>query len=287
MHGIHTALVTPFTADDAVDYDAFAALCQRQLEGGVHGLVPCGTTGETPTLTVDEQDDLLRIALGVSDGAVPVTAGIGSNSTRQAVLNAARAQALGAHQGLLVLPWYNKPNPNGLAAHVKAVCEVGLPIVLYHVPGRTAQHVPAGLMAELCDVDGVVALKEATGDVRYGVDVMRALRAEPRRDVLSGDDFTFLGLMAQGATGCVSVVSNVDPAGTVAVFKEHRAGHVVKAAAALDRLWPLITALFVEPNPVPVKAALAELGLCSAMPRLPLAPYSGPSLRPLLTELGL
>jgi 4-hydroxy-tetrahydrodipicolinate synthase len=116
---------------------------------------------------------------------------------------------------------------------------------------------------------------------------MRALRSDPRRDVLSGDDFTFLGLMAQGATGCVSVVSNVDPAGTVLVFREHRAGHVVKAAAALDRLWSLITALFVEPNPVPVKAALAELGLCLGAPRLPLAPYSGPSLRPILTELGL
>jgi 4-hydroxy-tetrahydrodipicolinate synthase len=283
MHGIHTALVTPFTADDAVDLRAFEALCQRQLAGGIHGLVPCGTTGETPTLSEPEQDDLLRVALDVARGRAMVTAGIGSNSTRAAVANAERAQALGADAGLLVFPWYNKPNPAGLRAHVRAVAEVGLPLVLYHVPGRTAHHLPASLLVELAETPGVIAVKEATGDVRYGTDVLQ----RSTRAILSGDDFTFLGLIAQGGAGCISVVSNVDPAGTVAVYEHAAAGRYREAQAALLRMWDLIGWLFTEVNPVPAKAALAALGLCRAEPRLPLAPFSGADPGPILRQMGL
>lgn len=283
MHGIHTALITPFQADDSVDLEAFERLCVRQLEAGIHGLVPCGTTGETPTLEAAEVDALVRVAVDVAGGQVPVTAGIGSNSTRHTIHNAERAAKAGANAGLLVFPYYNKPNPAGLLAHVRAVADVGLPLVLYHVPGRTAHHLPVGLLAELASVPGVVGVKEATGDVRYGTDLILRTKVP----VLSGDDFTFLGLLAQGGAGCISVVSNVDPAGTVAVYERWRAGQQEEAWRALRRLWELIGWLFSEVNPVPAKAALAELGLCRAEPRLPLAPFSGAPVRPIFDRMGM
>ena len=161
LQGIHTALITPFTDDDAVDLPAFERLVARQVDAGIHGLVPCGTTGETPTLTQDEQDAVIASTVRVAAGRVPVIAGIGANSTKIAVQNAARVAKLGVDAGLLVFPWYNKPNPDGLRAHVRAVAAVGLPIVLYHVPGRTAHHLPAPLLAELCSLEGVIGVKEA------------------------------------------------------------------------------------------------------------------------------
>ncbi len=272
MHGIHTALVTPFAADGAVDLACFRALCERQIAGGVHGLVACGTTGETPTLEPDEWDALVRAAIEVSKGRVPVTAGVGTNHTASTVRNVARARELGADYGLLVLPYYNKPNPAGLREHVRRAAAVGLPLVVYHVPGRTGHRVGEKLLAELASVPGVAAVKEATGDVRYGTDVITAT-ATP---VLSGDDFTFLGLLAQGGKGCISVVSNVAPAETVHIWDDHVAGRPAAAAAGMARLWPLVTFLFSDVNPVPCKAALAALGLCRPDVRLPLAPHQGP-----------
>lgn len=283
LHGIHTALVTPFTDDDALDLASFEALVQRQLDGGIHGLVPCGTTGETPTLTQDEQDAVIAATVRVAAGSVPVIAGIGANSTKIAVSNAERVAKLGVDAGLLVFPWYNKPNPDGLRAHVKAVAAVGLPIVLYHVPGRTAQHLPAALLGELCELPGVVGVKEATGDVSYGTDLM--LRTS--RPVFSGDDFSFLGLLAQGGAGCTSVVSNLDPAGTVAVYEHFRAGRNDAARQAMQRLFPLIRYLFSEVSPVPCKAAMATMGLCRPHPRLPLAPTTQPVPTTLLAAMGL
>lgn len=282
-HGIHTALVTPFAADGSLDLDTFEKLCERQIVAGIHGLVPCGTTGETPTLTDDEQDALIEVALRAADGQVPVSAGIGSNSTLITVRNAERVARLGVDAGLMVFPFYNKPNPDGLRAHVRAVAAVGLPLVLYHVPGRTAQTLPARLLAELAEIPGVVSVKEATGDLRYGTDVIAATSCP----VLSGDDFSFLGLLAQGGTGCISVVSNVAPKHTVAVYEAFVGGELDEARRILMELWPLINFLFTDSNPVPCKAALAELGLCRPEPRLPLAPFSGPSARPILEALGL
>jgi len=281
MHGIHTALVTPFAADGAVDLTAYAALCGRQLDAGIHGLVPCGTTGEAATLTHDEWRACIETAVRVSDGRVPVTAGVGTNNTASTVANLEAAAAAGATAGLLVFPYYNKPNPDGLREHVRRSARVGLPLVLYHVPGRTAQHLPAGLLAGLANVDGVIAVKEATGDLRYGTDVIRRTEAS----ILSGDDFTFLPLLAAGGTGCISVVSNVAPAQTVAVYDRFEAGDLDGARGQLMALWPLIEFLFCDSNPVPCKAALATLGHCGAQPRLPLAPFSGTVPSDLLHEL--
>jgi 4-hydroxy-tetrahydrodipicolinate synthase len=283
MQGIHTALATPFQEDGQIDFDAFRRLVERQVAGGVHGLVPCGTTGETPTLLAEECRDLLVMTREVAGPDVPVTVGIGTNATRTSVANAERALANGADAGLLVFPYYNKPNPDGLRQHVAAVAATGLPLVLYHVPGRTAHRLDPKLLAELSSHDGVVGLKEATGDLIFGGSVI----ARTQTPVLSGDDFTFLAMLSLGGAGCVSVVSNVDPAGTVAVYDHYRAGRVTEARDALHRLLPLIETLFVEVNPVPLKAILAELGFGSARPRLPLAPYSGPAFGRLLDGLGL
>jgi 4-hydroxy-tetrahydrodipicolinate synthase len=283
MRGVHTALVTPFTADGTVDFPAFRSLVRRQLDQGIHGLVPCGTTGETPTLTREEWASLVSISLEEAGGRVPVTAGVGTNDTRSTVANCVQAKSLGADAGLLVFPYYNKPNAHGLRQHVAAATETGLPIVLYHVPGRTGQRLGHELLGELASMPGVIAVKEATGDLRFGSDVITLTRTP----ILSGDDFTFLPLLSMGGTGVISVVSNVDPAGTVAVYDAWAAGDHATAAARMYRLWALTTFLFVDANPIPCKAALAELGLCRADLRLPLTAFTGKSCRPLLHDLGL
>ncbi len=283
MFGVHTALVTPFTSDDRLDTAAYEKLAVRQLEAGIHGLVPCGTTGEAPTLEDAEWKTLVAIAVSVAAGKVPVTAGVGTNATRSTVAKCEQALKLGANAGLLVFPYYNKPNAHGMIAHVKAAADVGLPLVLYHVPGRTAHRLSHELLAELASMKGVIAIKEATGDIRYGADVMR-LTTTP---VLSGDDFSFLGLMAHGGTGVISVVSNVDPRGTVAVYEHFAAGRTKEAQQAMRRIWDLCGFLFTDTNPVPAKAALAALGYCRPEPRLPLGTFKGPAPTGLLTELGL
>jgi 4-hydroxy-tetrahydrodipicolinate synthase len=282
FEGVHTALVTPFDANGEVDREAYRKLAARQVAGGVQGLVAVGTTGESPTVKGEEWTGCVQDALAVAGGRV-VTAGVGTNDTRSTVKNAEQAARLGAHAGLLVFPYYNKPNPHGLRKHVSEAAAVGLPLVLYHVPGRTAQTLPAALLAELAAIPGVVAIKEATGDMRYGGDLLRRTSTA----VLSGDDFTFLPLLGLGGVGVISVISNVAPAQTVAIWEAHRAGRVEEAAAGMRRLWDLCAFLFSDSNPVPCKAALAELGLCRADVRLPLGPYQGPSCRPILDALGL
>ena len=270
MRGVHTALVTPFV-DGRVDLEAYRRLALRQLDHGVTGLVPCGTTGETPTLTEGEWADCIRVACEVADGA-PVTAGVGTNCTRSSVENAEKALALGATHGLLVLPYYNKPNPAGHRANVAAVAEVGLPLVVYHVPGRTGQRVPSGLLAELAELDGVVAVKEATGDLRYGSEVVAGTSAS----VLSGDDFTFFPLITVGGEGVISVVSNVAPRLTSELCEAALDGRLDDARRLHHRLMPLVGYLFSDTNPAPCKAAMAALGLCTDEVRLPLARVAPP-----------
>ncbi len=283
MRGVHTALVTPFDASGEVDWDAYANLVTRQLQGGVHGLVPCGTTGEAPTLTADEWCKLLQMTKKICADKVPVTVGVGTNSTATTVARIQRAQELGADAGLMVFPYYNKPNDEGLRAHVTQALSVGLPLVLYHVPGRTAQHLSASLLAELTSMPGVIALKEATGDLSYAGDVLTSTSTP----VLSGDDFTFLPLMALGGSGVISVVSNVAPARTVRIYEAFQMGAIEEARSLMQQLLPLVRFLFTVSNPVPCKAALAELGLCEKTVRGPLAAYNGPGVRSLLDELEI
>jgi 4-hydroxy-tetrahydrodipicolinate synthase len=281
--GVFTAMVTPFDDSERVDLDAYGALVERQLSAGIHGIVACGTTAETPTLDETEQESLIRETVRVVRGRAPVVAGVGTNNTRTTVRAVERAGALGADAGLLVFPYYNKPNAEGIRAHVKAALEPGLPLMLYHVPGRTGHRLSASLLAEVSSYPGVIAVKEATGDMKYGGDLLTATRTP----ILSGDDFTFTALGAMGGAGVVSVVSNVAPAHTVACWNHLAEGRRIEAARALQTLWPLIDFLFAEVNPVPAKAALEALGLCHRRTRLPLAAYAGPSPRSHLETLGL
>jgi 4-hydroxy-tetrahydrodipicolinate synthase len=184
---------------------------------------------------------------------------------------------------LLVFPYYNKPNAHGLRAHVQEAARVGLPLVLYHVPGRTGHRLGHELLAELASMDGVIAVKEATGDLRFGGDLM----ARTTTPILSGDDFTFLPHLSLGGTGVISVVSNVDPRGTIAVYDHYVAGRHKEASRSMMRLWKLVTYLFADTNPVPCKAAMAALGLCRPDVRLPLGTSRDASCGPLLAELGL
>jgi len=270
LRGVHTALVTPFS-DGAIDLDTFSALCTRQMEAGIAGLVPCGTTGETPTLDGEEWAQLVSTAVRIADGRVPVTAGCGTNSTAGTVANIVQARALGADAALVVFPYYNKPNTAGHRAHIEACCRVGLPLVLYHVPGRTGQHLNAGLLVELCHTPGVIAIKEATGDVELGQRLVNL--GVP---VLSGDDFTFPALISVGASGVISVISNLAPRMTVALAEAAAAGDRETFSALNQRLQPVVDYLFSDSNPVPCKAAMAELGLCANELRLPLAPGAPP-----------
>jgi 4-hydroxy-tetrahydrodipicolinate synthase len=270
MQGVHTAIVTPF-ADGELDEAAFVRLVERQVAGGVHGVVVAGTTGESPTLSDDERARLLALALA-HRGQTTITMGVGTNDTRSTVRNTEAAAAQGAHAGLLVLPYYNKPTPDGLRAHVRAAAAVGLPLMVYHVPGRTGQLLAPELLASLLEIDGVTSCKEATGDLTYGQNLL--LRTD--RAVLSGDDFTWLPLLSVGATGVVSVLSNIAPADTVGVWDAWRAGDTALAAARHKRLYPLVRWLFAMTSPTPCKAALAAMGLCRNELRLPLTAVEGP-----------
>jgi len=271
LTGVHTAMVTPFR-DGAVDLEAYRALCLRQLEAGIDGIVVCGTTGETPALSDSEWIDLVAATVEVCQGRVPVTAGCGSNSTSRTVRMLSKARQLGVDAGLVVFPYYNKPNPHGHKAHVAAAARVGLPLVLYHVPGRTGQRLDGALLSELCAEEGVVALKEATGDVALSA----ALLDHTDVALLSGDDFTFAAHVAIGGHGVISVVSNLAPAQTRAWYQAAATGDRDGVVAGRRRLMPTIDYLFSTSNPVPAKAAMARMGLCRNELRLPLAPIELP-----------
>ena len=266
LSGVLTALVTPFESGE-VDLRSFERLVERQLAAGIDGLVPCGTTGEAPTLTDVEWTALVRTTIELGRGKVPVVPGCGSNSTARTVAQLQEAKRLGADAALVVLPYYNKPNPAGHRAHLDACAREGLPLVLYHVPGRTAQHLPVELLAELCNHAGVVAVKEATSDVAYGL----RLRELMKTAFISGDDFTFIPLMCMGTAGVISVLSNVAPVLTVRWAKAARSGQLAEVSRLQAKLFPVVRALFAESNPVPVKGMMAAMGLCRNELRLPLA----------------
>ena len=269
--GVHTAMVTPFVNGE-VDLPAWRGLLRRQVEGGVHGVVVAGTSGESPTLDEAEREHLLLSALDEVAGAIPVTMGVGTNVTRTTVANTEAARRGGAQAALLVLPYYNKPTPAGLHAHVRATADVGLPVIVYHVPSRTAQRLSPELLGELCCIPGVVACKEATGDLAYGQDLMQACSVP----VLSGDDATWLPLLAVGGAGVISVVANVAPALATRVWTAWQAGDVRAARVTHERLYPVVKYLFAETSPGPCKQILAALELCGGELRLPLVAGAAP-----------
>lgn len=287
FHGVGPALVTPMDSAGNPDLDALTRHVERMLAGEVDFLVPCGTTGESATLTPGEQRAVIERTVQVAAGAVPVLAGAGSNSTATAVALAEGAKAAGADGVLVVTPYYNKPSPDGLVLHYRAVSQVGLPVVLYNVPGRTGANVPPGVILRVADetsggdVPGVVGVKESSGDL---TPLMELVATAPEGfTVLSGDDHLALAVSAVGGHGLISVVANEDPAGTKAIDQGVCDGRMDDARRELYRLLPLMHANFLESNPGPVKAALSIMGLMDDHLRAPLAPVR-PETRAALTR---
>ncbi|MDO8665911.1 MAG: 4-hydroxy-tetrahydrodipicolinate synthase [Gemmatimonadales bacterium] len=291
LQGCATALVTPFTATGSVDEERMRALLERQIAGGVRVLVPCGTTGEGATLTDVEQQLVIQITINVAEGRARVIAGVGSNSTAVTVDRARAAKGAGADAVLVVAPYYNKPTQAGLVAHFSAVAAAvqGLPVVMYNVPGRTASNISAATTLQLAGkVPNITGVKEASGDFSQ---VMAILRDRPEGfRVLSGDDAVTLPLIALGADGIVSVVSNEVPDLMAQLTESALAGNWNAARTLHYRLLPLMEANFIESNPGPVKAAMAMMGLLQEQFRLPLVPVQEQTrarLREVLAELGL
>ena len=268
LRGVYTALVTPFK-EDLIDLECFEKLCVRQINAGVAGLVPCGTTGETPALTISEWKSVIETTVRISNGRVPVIAGCGTNATASTVSNIKMAKELGADAALVVFPYYNKPNRSGLKEHVRQACSAGLPIVLYHVPGRTGQRLSADILEELCRTPGVVGLKEATGDVTLGQELINRL-ADTSVSLLSGDDFTYAALVAMGFDGVISVLSNPEPEQAVAWCNAAQTGDIAILQQLRFELLPLVADLFAETNPIPCKKIMARQGLLTYGVRLPL-----------------
>ena len=267
--GAHTALVTPFK-DDALDEDALTALIEAQVQGGISGIIPVGTTGESPTLSHEEHRRVIEIAVKVADKRVLVIAGTGSNATSEAVELTIEAEKLGADAALLVAPYYNKPSPEGLYRHFKKVADaVNIPIVLYSIPGRCGIEIPVSVVARLAtDCPNVVAIKEAGGKVERVLELRVALPESFQ--ILSGDDALTLPFMLAGGVGVISVASNVIPAEIEELVQSLLGGNLAKAEEIHTRYADLFHDLFIEPNPVPIKTALAAMGSCSYDVRLPL-----------------
>jgi 4-hydroxy-tetrahydrodipicolinate synthase len=275
--GTFTALVTPFRNGE-VDVEALEGMVEFQIQHGVSGLVPCGTTGETPAMSEAEDRVVVETVMRVADGRVPVIAGTGSNSTDMAIKYTKMAEEVGADGSLQVAPYYNKPTQEGLYRHFAAIAEsTDLPLVLYNIPGRTGVTISAETMARLAEIPNVVGVKDSTLSMNMISDVISLCGEE--FDVLSGDDPMTLPLIALGGRGVISVASNVAPGAVSDMVRALLEGDWERGRELHFELLPLFRALFVETNPIPVKTAASLLGLCSDEMRLPLVPMEGEKLR--------
>lgn len=285
FHGASVAIVTPFI-DGRLDEKGLVDLIEFQIANGTHGIVPCGTTGESATLDFAEHKRVIELTVQTVAGRVPVIAGTGANSTLEAIELTESAKESGADAVLSVTPYYNKPNPEGLYRHFKAIAEaVDIPMFLYNVPGRTAINMLPETVARLSQVKNIIGIKEACGSIEQVSDVIRLC---PRDFiVLSGDDFTAMPTVLIGGKGVISVISNVYPNGMAEMMNAALAGDLEKANALHYRMYPLMKALFCAPNPVPAKAAMEILGkIRSGLPRLPLAPLDAAGIEKLKTAMS-
>jgi len=289
FRGTLPALITPFTADGSLDEEAFRGLIEFVLEQGVDGVVPCGTTGESATLTHEEHKRLIRLTVEAVAGRVPVLAGTGSNSTAETIDLTRAAKEAGADGALLISPYYNKPSQEGIYRHYARVAgETGFPLVLYNVPGRTALNIRPETVVRLSKVPGIVGIKEASADLHQISRIVEG--CGPDFVVLSGDDFTLLPTLAVGGSGVISVAANVAPARVGEMIRAFEAGDLARARAIHLELLDLMEAMFLETNPVPVKTALALMGRCLEVFRLPLCPMAEATrdrLRAVLARYGL
>ena len=283
--GCGTALVTPFTRDGAVDEAGVRRLARRQIDAGMHFLVPCGTTGESPTMSEEERLRVVAVVIEEAGGRVPVLAGAGGYDTREVIQTAQKMKRLGAAGILSVTPYYNKPTQEGLFQHYSAIAgEVGLPIIVYNVPGRTGCNVEVATLTRLSQVPNIVGVKEASGNVSQMCEICRAVPDD--FVVLSGDDALTLPLMAIGGHGIISVIGNQAPREMSRMVELAESGDFAGARAIHRQLMPLMSANFVESNPIPVKAAMAAMGLLEETYRLPMVPPSEASRRRILDALA-
>lgn len=279
FEGAYTAIVTPYNTDGKVDYVKFKVLIERQIQGGIDGIVPVGTTGESPTLNVDEHKKVLETAVAACRGHIKVIAGTGGNSTHEAVELTRFAMDIGADGTLQVSPYYNKPNQEGLFRHFSAVADIGLPLVLYNIPGRSGVEIAVDTVIKLSNHPHIVAIKEAAGSVSRVSKILDGCSL----CVLSGDDPLTLPMMIVGGKGVISVASNVVPQPVAEMVHAALRGEWDQAAQLHRKYFRLFTAMFLDTNPIPVKAALAMMGQIEEIYRLPLCP-PGPAVKTQLAE---
>ncbi len=281
FRGVFTALVTPFR-DGALDEAAFVALVERQIEAGVHGLVPVGTTGETSTLSHDEHRRVVQLCIETARGRVPVIAGAGSNSTTEAIELVRHAKSVGADAALVVTPYYNRPGQEGLYRHYAAISDaVDLPVLVYNVPSRTSVDISNETLERLSKLPNIVGVKDATGDLARAS--LQRLMCGDGWVMLSGDDPTALGYVGHGGHGCISVTANVVPKACAEFYDALMRGDWAGALARQDKLVRLHKALFLDASPAPTKFAMARLGLCAEEARLPIAPCAD-AVKPQILE---
>ena len=288
LEGTLTALITPFRNGE-VDEPALRGLVERQIEAGISGLVPCGSTGESATLSYQEHHRVIEAVIESAAGRVPVIAGTGSNSTREAIDFTLHARDAGADGALLLSPYYNKPTQEGIFQHYSAVArETGLPLVVYNIPGRTASNIAPETIGRLARIENIIGVKESSGDLDQIAHVVACCPAD--FSVVSGDDALTLPLMSVGGKGVISTSSNVAPNDVIELVRRFEAGDAAGSREIHHRLLPLFDALFCETNPIPVKAAAAALGWCDGEIRLPLTPITDANLECLkvvLKDLGI
>ncbi len=280
--GTWTALITPFKEDGSLDEEALKKLVKRQIEAGVTGVVPVGTTGESPTTTADEDKRIFELVVEAAGEDIVVMAGTGSNCTKEAVRYTEAAKAAGAGACLVVSPYYNKPTTEGLKQHFKAVADVGLPVIVYNIKGRTGINIDTDTLMEIAEHEMVVGVKEASGDLNQMQEVID--RRSDDFTVLSGDDGLTLDLIKMGGDGVISVASNIVPDKVAELVEYALAGNMPEAEKINDYLCKLFKDLFVETNPIPVKYAVHKMGLCELVYRLPMCP-PGAEARERLNEL--
>jgi len=290
FEGTFTALVTPFQEDGGLDLESLGQLVEWQIESGIDGLVPCGSTGESATLSPKEHVQVIRHVIDVAAGRVPIVPGTGSNNTREAIHLTAEAKHAGADGALLISPYYNKPTQDGIFHHYRTIAEeTGLPLICYNIPGRTSSRIEPETIGRISRVPGMAGIKEAGADL---VKMAQAIAlSDPSFLFISGDDAITLPLLAIGGRGLISTSSNVAPVEMAEITRSHQRGEVEKARDVHYRLLPLMNALFIETNPIPVKAALHLMGrIQTPTVRLPLTPMQKQAqdqLEPVLAELEL
>ncbi len=283
--GSIVAVVTPFRAGGELDEAAFERLIERQIENGIAGIVPCGTTGESATLSHTEHGRVIELAIEIVNKRVPVIAGTGSNSTNEAVLLSIRAQAAGADGALVITPYYNKPTQTGLYEHFKQIAQsVDIPIVLYNVPGRTGVNMLPSTVARLAEIKNIAAIKEASGSLTQITEIMSL--CGDKITLLSGDDFIILPVLAIGGKGVISVVANIVPDKVAKLVGSFEAGDLAEAVRLQLEIFPLCQAMFYETNPIPAKTALSLMGKCGGYLRSPLCSMSEENLAKLKKTLG-